>query len=186
MIQVDKNSSEIRIAAKYLLGENQATARAERMVQGAHDLRPQCRPQELEGIEHHDHLGVRQALVFLHGLRPELHAVGQPCVRQFLGRLLPHAGGRLDPDEPKRAAGRCGLRDARQGGAGRAADVVDRPAVPEETHGQFDCHPLDLGVEGHAALKHVVEDRGDLLVEDEVVGCLLLVRKQLVSHRKAS
>jgi hypothetical protein len=54
------------------------------------------------------------------------------------------------------------------GRPGRASEVVDVGTLDREVDGQLADHALLLGVEGHRAQQHVVEDGGDVLAELEI------------------
>ena len=90
--------------------------------------------------------------------------------RQLLLRLAQHLLGRVDADEAGRRDRGAAAADREERVRGRAAEVVDRGAAHGEVGRQLADHPLDLGIERHRAIQHVVEDRGGIGVESEVFG----------------
>ena len=59
--------------------------------------------------------------------------------------------------------------DRQEGVRRRAPEVVDRRPVRGKVRSQLAEHALHLAVERHRAVEHVVEDRGGVLAEGEVV-----------------
>jgi hypothetical protein len=140
------------------------------------------RADELESEEHHDDRGVGQLDSVVEVRETELAGPAysllvqlRACASQHLRRGVQADEGHLRPlaEQPVQRE---------EGRPGRAPEVVHDPAGLGEVGRELRHHALDLRVERHGAVEHVVEDGGGLRAEVEVVHARQRLREELVDE----
>src|SRR5688572_13165919 len=180
VIVVDEQPVERGMLAEDLLHQQEATVVVEPAIHAGHQGLAIQRPDELQGKDHERDRRVLDLQPIVEVTMRECVGPRKPGCDELLIGLAEHVLRGIQPDKTHVSFRRQHRANGKKGVRRRAAEVVDGAAVHSKVSRQFANHALNLGVERHRAVEHVVEDRSRIPAEGEVFVAHTCLGKQLV------
>ena len=157
---------EERFLPQHLFNHDHTALRVEAAVDiGEQSVTTQW-PDELQCQDEHRERGVLDFYALVEISTAQLHLPVHAVLAQLAAAAVEHLGRVVDTNEAD--AGIEAAMQIDERGPGRAAEIVDSTPGRREIPCHLCDHSLDLDIEGDGPGHHIVEDRGNGLVEFEV------------------